>query len=121
MPSEDFVIHAKINVFADKWNVKALELFSLYKLHQSLSGCVPSKANISKITDLVDYTWENTRAHNKGEDPDPAKSLRGLVLAYVDDIADELIQFEEFELLLRNNIDLALLEVAKLAKRPRLN
>lgn len=121
MPSDDLIEHARVFVFADKWCIKDLESMALYKLHRDLCTFKLCAGNVSKVVELVDYVYDNTPSQEDEAILAADKTLRGLVLAYVEELAAELIGFQEFKSMLMEIPELAVYGFARLAKRPRLS
>lgn len=120
MPLDDLVQHARLYVFADKRCIKDLECMALYKLHRDLCAFSLSADNVSKVVELIEYVYDNTPSPDNGTIPPAHKSLRGLMLAYVEELAHELIEYQEFKSMLMDIPELAVYGFARLAKRPRL-
>ena len=120
--SDDLVEHAKLAVFADKWDVQGLEKLAIQNLYKDLATYAPTSENISQLLDLIAYTWENTRDDTGNDDERSARvlTLRGLIVAYVEDTAAELSKIAGFADFLREHGEFAQPVFMRLvAKRPR--
>jgi hypothetical protein len=83
-----FLGHAKLYVFADKYDVQPLKLLALKKLYQTLVIFTPYAQRVGDIVGLVKFTYENTveRAASSDEntgDEIVIEELRDLVVGYV--------------------------------------
>jgi hypothetical protein len=83
-----FLGHAKLYVFADKYDVQPLKLLALKKLYQTLVIFTPYAQRVGDIVGLVKFTYENTveRAVSSDEntgDEIVIEELRDLVVGYV--------------------------------------
>lgn len=107
MPTEDLVQHARLFVFADKWCIKHLERLALCNLHRDLCTFKLSAANVSRIVELIDYVYANTPSPDIRGVPAAQKSLRELMVAYVEELAHELIEYHDFQSMLMDIPELA--------------
>lgn len=105
-PCEDytdvFLCHARLYVFADKWDIGPLKQLSLYKLHQTLSVFTLYKKRVGDIVTLIRYSYENTPHLSSTEDP-----LRSLLIHYATCVVEALVQSPEFKALLEEARELA--------------
>jgi hypothetical protein len=93
-----FLGHAKLYVFADKYNIQPLRLLALKKLHQTLTIFNLYAERVGDIVGLVKFTYENTVERVVTEE------LRDLVVGYV--VSElEKISGEEFDHLIREGGD----------------
>jgi hypothetical protein len=77
-----FLGHARVYVFADKYDVAGLRTLALHKLHQTLKVLKPNNMQNVDIIDLVRYGYSNDNTRdNEGEDD--MDSLRKLILHFV--------------------------------------
>ena len=72
-----FLGHARLYVFADKYNIESLKSLVLNKLHNTLCKFSLYEARYGDVVELVRYTYENTPSRT------PRDSLRELVTHYV--------------------------------------
>lgn len=85
-----FLGHARLYVFADKYDIQPLKMLALKKLHQTLAIFTPYAQRVGDIVGLVKFTYENTVDRAVTED------LRDLVVGYV--VSElEKISGEEFD------------------------
>ncbi|MCJ1243637.1 hypothetical protein MMC30_000834 [Trapelia coarctata] len=81
-PYEDytpvFLGHARLYVFADKYDVESLKASVLNKLQRTLSIFVPFESRCGDIVELIRYVYGNTPTRQGGVD-----ALRELVSRYV--------------------------------------
>lgn len=94
---ESFLLHAKLFVFADKYDVQALKMLSIHNLHYSLSHHQLLPQHIPDITNLIHYSYENT--------PASGDLLRELLASYVELEMAVLIEAKPFEELLEEGGD----------------
>lgn len=87
-----FLLHAKIFVFAEKYDLQALKMLSIHNLHYLLSHYQIFSQHIPDIVNLIRYSYENTQASS-----DP---LRELLASYVELEMAMLIEAKSFEELL---------------------
>lgn len=89
---EAFLLHAKLFVFGEKYDIQALKMRSIHNLHCSLSHHQLLPQHIPDITNLIHYSYENTLTSG-----DP---LRDLLASYVELEMAVLIEAKPFEELL---------------------
>ena len=90
-----FLCHARLYVFADKWDIGLLKQLSLHKLHQTLSVFTLYKERVGDIVTLMRYSYDNTPHPPSTEDP-----LRSLLIHYATCVVETLVQSSEFKALL---------------------
>ena len=73
-----FFSHAKMYVFAEKYDIQPLRQLALYKLHRCLAIHTLFEERVSEITDLLKYVYANT-AETKSETED----IRTVLAHYV--------------------------------------
>lgn len=83
-----FLGHARLYVFAEKWDIKPLKALVLYKLHATLREYKPYEARYGDVVELIRYTYERTPCRKRID------GLRELVTRYV---AQEQIQIARSE------------------------
>ena len=110
---------ARLYVFADKWSVGSLISIALKRLHEQLCVTEPTKDTMPELIELIEYVYDNTSAADSITTLPATSTLRCLVLEYVDEIIDKLMQEELFMALLMRNHGLAIDGFTKLAKRAR--
>lgn len=77
--SEVFLSHARIYVLADYYDIEALMVLSLKRLHQALVGFEFSRNRADDVTAVVDYCYGNTV--DKGGNQDRLRHLLALYTA----------------------------------------
>lgn len=112
MPSSnpDLLAHAKIYVFATRYLIDALREQSLKSLHRDLCTFQFASQNISRIIDLLEYTFENTAR----QEPGGCYSLRKLVIDYVAYHAKNFVKHSRFRQTLDKDEEIGSEIVAKL-------
>lgn len=94
-----FLPHAKLFVFAEKYDIQPLKLRTIHNLHHALCHNQPFlPQHVSDITNLIHYSYENTH-HASGD------SLRELLASYVELEMAVLIEAKPFEELLEEGGD----------------
>lgn len=89
-----FLGHAKVYVFAEKYDIKQLSDLALYKLSTTLSAFTIFESRFGDIADLVRFTYGNTNDYVESVD-----SLRKLVVQYVAKVSGQLAEDTFLELL----------------------
>lgn len=90
-----FLCHARLYVFADKWDIGLLKQLCLHKLHQTLSVFTLYEERVGDIVTLMRYIYNNTFHSSSTEDP-----LRSLLIHYATCVVETLVQSSEFKALL---------------------
>lgn len=83
-----FVGHARLYVFAEKWDIRPLKALVLHKLHATLREYKPYEAHYRDVVELIKYTYERTPCRKCID------GLRELVTRYV---AQEQMQIARSE------------------------
>ena len=95
-PKEDytdvFLAHARLYVFADKYDIEPLKVLSLEELHATLAIYTLHPARTRDIIALLRYVYSNTLESRQG-----GEDMRSLVTQYVGYEMDTLIDDEEFK------------------------
>ena len=97
---KDFLAHARIYVFADKYAIGPLRMLSLHKLHCSLVAHTLSVGRIGKIVQLLRWTYQNTCDGSSGSAIDELRSLTALYAACK---IKTLAKSVDYEVLLEEN------------------
>lgn len=92
-----YLLHAKLFVFAEKYDIQPLKMLAIHNLHLALSRYQLLLQHISDITDLIRYSYENTHASDD--------LLRELLASYVELEMAVLIEAKPFEELLEEGGD----------------
>lgn len=100
-PSEDYsevlLSHARVYVFADKYDIQPLKKLALSYLHQTLAVFTLYPERVGDIVALLSYTFDDNTANEDNEE------LRVLVMKYLEFEMDVLLEVDEFgELLMVN-------------------
>lgn len=93
--TEVFLCHARLYVFADKYDVGPLRNLALHKLQRTLAEFNLYDQRIGDIVHLIRYSYSNTADH-----PGSIDDLRLLVVHYSACVVDKLSQSVEFQSLL---------------------
>ena len=93
--TEVFLCHARLYVFANKYNVGPLRELSLHKLQRTLAEFTLYEERIGDIVNLLRYSYVNTAGRSESVD-----DLRLLVVHYSACVVEDLSQSDEFQLLL---------------------
>ena len=93
-----FLLHAKLFVFAEKYDIQPLKILAIHNLHHSLSHYQLLPQHVSDMTNLIHYSYENT--HASSDD-----LLRELLASYVEIEMAVLIEAKPFEELLEEGGD----------------
>ena len=95
LPSEDytevFLCHARLYVFAEKYDIQPLKMFAIHRLHQLLKVYRLYPERVVDITSLMRYVYANTRADDKAE------PMRALLMHYVGCEMNTLVNSEIFK------------------------
>lgn len=94
-----FLLHAKLFVFAEKYDIQPLKMLAIHNLHHLLSHYQLLLHQVSDITNLIHYSYENT--HSSSSDD----LLRELLASYVELEMAVLIEAKPFEELLEEGGD----------------
>ena len=92
--SNVFLSHAKVYVFADRYDVTKLRTLAIQKLKQSLLSFNPCQQQLESLIPLIRYTYENT------PDLEEIDSLRELVVTYSTFVVEHLFLDPEMTSLL---------------------
>ena len=93
--TEVFLCHARLYVFADTYNVGPLKDLALHKLQRTLAQFTLYDERLEDIVKLLRYSYSNTSDRSESVD-----DLRLLVVHYSACVVEDLLQSEEFRLLL---------------------
>ncbi|KAI9673843.1 MAG: hypothetical protein M1829_003961 [Trizodia sp. TS-e1964] len=95
-----FLSHAELCVFAIEWEVPALFIFALEKLHRSLISFMVHRERVGDIIKLVDYVYQKTESKGQGG------CLRSMVSRYMLARSKDFLLTEEYMGLLDRGGDL---------------
>lgn len=110
--TEVFLCHARLYVFAEKYDIAPLKKLSVNRLHQTLSVFTLYKERVGDIVDLMQYSYANTVHRSSFDDP-----LRSLVIHYAASVVENLVQSSRFKALLEEPGELASDLVVKMIDR----
>ena len=109
--SQAFILHAKVFIFADCYNMECLAKVSLHKLHAILCGFRLSTERVPDIIALARFCYDKSA---------PEK-LRDLVTSYFSCVVESTYEIASFQEFLRGNADFASDLVCAMACRLRNN
>lgn len=92
-----FLLHAKLFVFAEKYDIQPLKMQAIHNLHHSLSHFQLLLQHVSDIANLIHYSYENTQSSDD--------LLRELLASYVELEMAVLIEAKPFGELLEEGGD----------------
>lgn len=104
--------HARLYVFADKYDIQPLEELTLLKLRQTLALLTFFEERKEEIVQLLQYCYANTPERTETKD-----RLRALVIHYVACVVERLKGSEKFRLLLGEANSISFDLVNELEKR----
>lgn len=107
-----FLCHARLYVFAEKYDIAPLKKLSLSKLHKTLSAFTLWMERVGDIVALMRYSYANTVYRSPSNDP-----LRLLVIHYATCVVEQLVKSSEFKALLEEPGELASDLVVKMIHR----
>lgn len=100
-PSEDYsevlLSHARVYVFAEKYDIQPLKNMALSYLHQTLAAFILYPERVGDIVALLSYTFDDNTANEDNEE------LRVLVMKFLELEMDVLLAADEFRELLMVN------------------
>ena len=100
--TEVFLCHARLYVFADKYDIGPLKDLSLHKLQQTLAVFTLYGERVGDIVELMRYSYEHT-----ADLLEPIDELRLLVIHYAGCVVEDLARSVEFRSLLEEAGSLA--------------
>lgn len=110
--TEVFLCHARLYVFAEKYDIAPLRKLCLSKLHRTLCVFTLYKERVGDIVALMRYIYANTVQRSPSDDP-----LRSLVIHYAACVVEKLVPRSEFKALLEEPGELASDLVVKMINR----
>lgn len=93
-----FLSHARIYVFAEKYDIKALKMLALHKLHKTLAIYTLFPKRITDIVALLKYVYANTGVLEGSID-----DMRALLTHYMGCEMEILISADELKALLKED------------------
>ena len=104
-PEEDyskvFLGHARVYVFAEKYDIQSLKTLALRKLHKTLSELRLFPKRVGDITKLLEYVYANTPEAVEG-----TEDIRAMLAHYVGCEMEMLMKDGEFKDLMLHNGDM---------------
>ena len=92
--SLNFVAHAKVFVFAEKWEIAELQKLAVHLLHRDLTPCSPIDFYaVENLLDLVRYIYNHNDQEMGSEEVSPVKEV---ALEYMAINSIKLLQYESF-------------------------
>ena len=90
-----FLCHARVYVFADRYDIAGLRILALDKLHQALCSFRVTGNQMAKVIDLTQFSYsnDNTRDNEAGQDID---SLRSMVVDFVVCVFETIVKDNSF-------------------------
>jgi hypothetical protein len=88
-----FLCHARVYVFADRYDIAGLRILALDKLHQALCSFKAAGNQMGKVIDLTQFSYDNTRDNEAGQDID---SLRSMVVHFVVCVFGTIVKNDSF-------------------------
>lgn len=110
--TEVFLCHARLYVFAEKYDIWSLKQLSLHKLQRTLIGFTLYEERVRDVVELMRYSYLNTADRSESVD-----ELRTLVVHYGACVVEHLARSPQFQLLLEEVGQLARDLVAQMIKR----
>ncbi|KAI9788409.1 MAG: hypothetical protein M1816_006934 [Peltula sp. TS41687] len=100
--TEVFLSHARLYVFADKYDIEPLRNLCLHKLHRTLVKFTLYEERAGDIIELMRYAYSNTPDRSGSKD-----GLRSLVAHYAACAVEDLARSDKYELLFEEHGSLA--------------
>ena len=110
--TEVFLSHARLYVFAEKYDIAPLRKLSVNRLHQTLSVFTLYKERVGDVVALMRYSYANTVHRSRPDD-----SLRSLLIHYATCVVADLVPNSDFKALLEEPGELASDLVVKMINR----
>lgn len=89
--AEVFLLHARLYVFAEKFEILRLKDLALQRLHEALLRSESVPEIVSDISSLIRYVYENTVEKTSHEEP-----LRVLICHYIRYQMDDMLEEPDF-------------------------
>ncbi len=90
-----FLCHARVYVFADRYDIAGLRILALDKLHQALCSFTVAENQMGKVIDLIRFSYsnDNTRDNEIGQDVD---GLRSMVVQFAMCVFETIVKDDSF-------------------------
>jgi hypothetical protein len=108
----DYLCHARVYIFADRYDIPKLRELAVNKLHFFLAMSDLDQSRVAHVVDLMRYTFENTMDQTSGID-----MLRDVVSEYAVCQIEKLAKDSDFCNLLQENGDVGKDLVPRMVKR----
>jgi hypothetical protein len=111
-----FLCHARVYVFADKYDITQLRNLALDKLHQALRSLKAAGSQTESVVDLIRYSYsnDNTRDNDAGQEVD---GLRRMVVHFLACVFENVAMDDSFLALMEEGGPLVRDLAGLLAKR----
>ena len=93
--TEVFLSHARIYIFAEKYDIQPLKTLAIQRLHQTLKVFKLYPGRVPDITSLIRYVYSNTQDSEDGSEP-----MRAMLLHYIGSEMEILAKSEELKKLI---------------------
>ena len=88
--TEVFLCHARLYVFAEKYDIRPLRKLALHKLQRTLSVFIVYKDRIGDLTSLIRYSYDNTSDLENSSEP-----LRDMISQYAASVLYRQLAFDK--------------------------
>ena len=96
--TEVFLCHARLYVFAEKYDIRSLKLLALNKLQETLAIFTLYPERVGDITSLLKYVFDNTAESEPG-----VEDIRTMLAHYIGCEMEILLKEGEIKVLLASN------------------
>ena len=96
-----FLGHARLYVFAEKWDIDNLRQLSLHKLQQTLACFELYRERLVDVTELLTYAYSNDNTRDRQDDT--IDELRSLLAHYAACVVKDLNADASFQDFMENN------------------
>lgn len=100
LPTPEFSIHSKLYVVADKYMIEPLKALCLHKLQRDLGSFELDSNTVKELSVLLLHTYEHT-SNNNGAVLRYGSRLRELVVGFAGAHCEKLVEYEDFNDMLR--------------------
>lgn len=90
--SEVFLSHARLYLFADKYDIEKLKVLAMEELHATLAVFTMYQQRTGDVIALLQYIYANTAETKSGVD-----DLRSLMTEYIETEVESLIRNKDLE------------------------
>ena len=96
-----FLGHARLYVFAEKWDIEPLREISLHKLQQTLISFTLFDERVGNVVELLTYAYDNE--HTRDRQGKSVDALRLLLSHYAACSIEDLSKNDQFQTFLNEN------------------